>query len=284
MTGCCNQKGQTLVQTLVSIGITAIVIAAVASFTVQMQKSNKLLSQKLEVLDLKNQLITNFLNPATCSCQLNPAINVANAANLKFNSANASSSMDLQEIRTSCVSSASVLVKKGVALPGTQTGLVVESVHMSNIESTGNDNEFYGTIHVRFSPSSLAGPLQGVKIRQKFFTDPSSLPSAKIPRSCHSDQGSLKVASAQNVIGSNPSGSITIDLEDFGFNPLGSDPHIIVSERDYNYDAVDGNTMDASYCGFSKLSKLKFSVICWASPDNSPGVVRSSFDWMAIQQ
>lgn len=93
-----------------------------------------------------------------------------------------------------------------------------------------------------------------------------------------------KIASGQNVVGPNPSlNSSIINLEDYGFNPTGNDPHIIVSERDYNFASADGNTMDASYCGFTKSSKLVFVVVCWASPNNSDGTVQSSFDWIAIQ-
>lgn len=93
-----------------------------------------------------------------------------------------------------------------------------------------------------------------------------------------------RMASGQNVAGPNPLSNLAvIDLAGYGFSATGADPHIIVSERDYNYSESEGNTMDASYCGFTKVSKLVFTVTCWASTNSSDSTVQSSFDWMAIQ-
>ena len=103
--------------------------------------------------------------------------------------------------------------------------------------------------------------------------------------SCSRDTNpQLRAASGQNVVGPDgASNQSVIDLSLYGFNPGGKDPHIIVSERDYNYGEAEGNTMDASYCGYTKISKLVFQVTCWASTNSSSGSVQSSFDWMAIQ-
>ena len=103
--------------------------------------------------------------------------------------------------------------------------------------------------------------------------------------SCHRERVSpVRVASGKDVVGPNDvSNQAIINLQDHGFDPLGSDPHFLVSERDSNYVHADGNTMDASYCGYTKLSKLKYQVVCWASPNNSDGSVQSTFDWIAIQ-
>ncbi len=96
--------------------------------------------------------------------------------------------------------------------------------------------------------------------------------------------GTNYVASGQNVLGPNSAtNQAVIDLGDHGFDPNGADPHIIVSQRNYNANSVDGNTMDASFCGFTKVSKLVFTTTCWASTNASGGTVRSSFDWMAVQ-
>jgi hypothetical protein len=88
----------------------------------------------------------------------------------------------------------------------------------------------------------------------------------------------LKVASGQNV-----RQNVEIDLAASGFDLNGKDPHIIISQDDYNADDIDGNTMDASECKFVKISKLKFKGICWASTSVSGGIVDSTFDWLAIQ-
>lgn len=92
------------------------------------------------------------------------------------------------------------------------------------------------------------------------------------------------IASGQNVTGPNSSNNgATIDLSTYGFVASGPAPHIIVTQRNYNANSVDGNTMDASFCGFTKTSNLVFQTQCWVSTNSSSGVVRSSFDWIAIQ-
>ncbi|MCA9496789.1 MAG: hypothetical protein KC589_07620, partial [Nanoarchaeota archaeon] len=94
----------------------------------------------------------------------------------------------------------------------------------------------------------------------------------------------VRVASGQDVYGADLHTNLEIiDLETYGFDLLGPDPHILVSEHNYNVNSVHGNTMDASYCGFTKLSKLKFQVTCWASTNPSSSAYTSSFDWIAIQ-
>lgn len=279
-----NTRGQSLVQTLVAAGILSIILSAMTAATVNMHKSNKLLSQKLEVLDLKNQLQSTFLNPDTCTCQLNPTLNSGNSTNLKFDSTIATSSMNLKQLKSACAPSASELVKEDSPLLGTQTGLRVSSVLMTNIQATGNTDEYIGTIEVRLQGETLAGPLAPLRFLQKFYGDPVSPANAKTVARCRNTNFGLHVASASGVIGANNLGNVTIDLATYGFDPLGEDPHILVSERDSNYDEVDGNTMDASYCGYVRNSKLIFTVTCWASPNNSDGTLHSSFDWMAIQR
>lgn len=278
-----NSIGQTITQALVSIGISSIVVAAMVGATVTMMKSNKLLAQKLEVIDLKNQLQSTFANPDNCTCQLNSSINTANAENLHFDSTR-KSSMNLRTVKQSCVPTAFSFAEQDKLLAGTQTSLKVKSVEVVDIEATGNVEEYLGFIRVSFDESSLAGPLAPLQFRQKFYGDPASPAAKKTVLGCQSENMGLKIASGNDIVGTNHLGNVTVDLATYGFDPLGKDPHIIVSERNYNYDEVDGNTMDASFCGFVRDSKLVFTVTCWTSPNNADGTVRSSFDWMALQK
>lgn len=279
-----NNKGQSLVQTLLAAGILAVILSATTTATVNMQRSNKLLSQKLEVLDLKNQLQSAFLNPDICTCQLNATMNSGNSANLKFDSTAGGASMNLKELKSACVPTASTLVKENSPLLGTQTGLRTASVMITNIQPTGNTEEYVSTVEVRYQEDTLAGPLAPMRFLQKFYADPASPANAKTVMRCRSTNFGIHIASASGALGTNNAGNVTIDLATYGFDPLGEDPHILVSEHDFNYDHVDGNTMDASYCGYVRDSKLVFTVSCWASPNNSDGTLRSSFDWIAIQR
>lgn len=59
-----------LVEVLVSLGITVILMSATASMFVTQQRENRALNQKLEMMDLKNQIMQAFQNSSTCTWQI----------------------------------------------------------------------------------------------------------------------------------------------------------------------------------------------------------------------
>lgn len=75
-----------------------------------------------------------------------------------------------------------------------------------------------------------------------------------------------------------------INLADYGFDPEGPNPHIIVAANDPNSNGAGSNTEDASYCRYAIVSKLVFRIECRASSNYS-----SKFDgiglanWLAAQ-
>lgn len=52
-----NNSGMTLLEAVISLGISAILMSATASMFLSQQKENKALQQKLETVDLKNQIM-----------------------------------------------------------------------------------------------------------------------------------------------------------------------------------------------------------------------------------
>ncbi|KHD89350.1 MAG: hypothetical protein OM95_04295 [Bdellovibrio sp. ArHS] len=284
-----NESGQSLVQALVGVGIIALMAATFAQMYVSQQKQLRSLEQKSEALDIKAQIITTMQNADACTCQLNPDLTTddANDANLKFDSTIVDGSQEIKTnvLRTGCIAQAATIVTTNQTLG---SGLEVESVALKNLKPTGVANVWTGEWSVTWKAKSFAAtPLKAIKVAQKFIIDttsPASTPNNRLIKSCIDTSERIKVASGQGALGTNPLGEITLDLEAHGFDPSGNDPDILVSQRDYNYDAVDGNTMDASYCGFTKISKLKFTVHCWASTNSSGGTERSSFDWIALQK
>lgn len=179
-----NDKGQSLVQVLVSMGIMAILVSAMASFMSDSYKSTKALSQKLEALELKNTLQSAFLNTKNCTCQVSAAINTAVAAQLHFDSTKTNSAIDLKELKSGCAANAQIYAKAGAVLPGSQTQLKVEAIKIENFIPTGNADEFTGDFTVSFEPTSLARPLAPIRIAQKFFVKTSDPASAKTIETC----------------------------------------------------------------------------------------------------
>lgn len=284
-----NDSGQSIVQALMGLGLIAITAATFAQMYVSQQKQLRSLEQRSEALDLKAQLMTTLQNADVCACHLNPALTLddSNDANLKFNSTviDGSQEIKVHKLSSGCIAQASVIVSKNQVL---SSGLEVESISLKNMKPTGVANTWTGDWTISWKEKSFAAtPLKSIKIGQKLILDttsPGSTLTNRLVKGCIDNSDRVKTASGENVIGSNPLGEVSVDLEAHGFDPSGADPHILVSERDYNFDGVDGNTMDASYCGYTRISKLKFTVHCWASTNSSSGSERSSFDWIAIQK
>jgi hypothetical protein len=107
-----------------------------------------------------------------------------------------------------------------------------------------------------------------------FNTDSSGVSTVK---SCVSEESKPRMASGQDISGPDlKTNGFTVDLENYGFNLAGSDPHIMVTQR----KTKGGNLSD---CGFTKLSKLQFKITCKTKAKMAKQWAQSSADWVAIQ-
>lgn len=162
-----SNHGISLIETLVTVGIVAIVASATASMFISQQKEAKALYQKSEIVELKNLLIQVFKDPSICTWQLkNKVIDVSSTTP----TVQSPTVLDLTELRQGPDITSALIVKKGQELSLSNYGLIVESVLFTKILATGNPNEYKGFFEIQFTSSSLIRPVKPVLYQQIFKT------------------------------------------------------------------------------------------------------------------
>lgn len=152
-----------LVEVLVSLGITVILMSATASMFVTQQRENRALNQKLEMVELKNQIMQAFQSSSTCTWQLQgKTFNTTGVTS----TTPSTTSIDLVELRYGPNSSSLLLAKTNTLLPGSQSNLKVASIRLNNILATGNPDEYKGLIEIAFTDTSLARPMKPTIVPQ----------------------------------------------------------------------------------------------------------------------
>lgn len=284
-----NQNGFSLVQVLVGVGLLSFLAMIFASTSLSQQRQIKHLERKQDVIELRNYATLILQQSDICSCQVNPNLTADNSNDpqLHFDSTATSGTQKISfsKLRTGCAVDSPVLVEDNSAL---NSGLRINSIELANLRAINNSpTNWLGEWVISFQAADGEIPLKSIRLVQRLEleTAPPSTPANRLIKSCVGVQGAgvHHVASQSSVIGSGAMGQKDIDLAEFGFEDDLPDPHIIVSMNDGNYDFLDGNTVDAYGCGYTKLSKLRFRVECWTSTNTSPMANRSSFDWMAVQ-
>jgi hypothetical protein len=95
-----NQRGQSIMQVLVSVGLLGIVMMAMASMMSSLYKENKVLTEKIAANDLK-RVITSTLSTSACSLLVTKSGNVAAGSSLTFPAATFPVTINLNAIPAS---------------------------------------------------------------------------------------------------------------------------------------------------------------------------------------
>lgn len=179
-----NGKGNSLVMVLISLSITSIVIMVMSTFLNETTKSLKRLGQKFESLDTKQALMRVLLDANTCSCQLNPdqTVDNSNDSNLLFDSnvTDGSLKIKLNRLQTGCNADSPILAKENELLPGTQTGLKIKSIELTDLKPSGSGSQWQGRWRISFEETSMATALRPIEVNQFFNVDKTVPTQAKV--------------------------------------------------------------------------------------------------------
>jgi hypothetical protein len=157
-----GDRGQGIVSVLVAIGVGTVALGFITDMLIQQGVGQKYLTQKFEINDLTNNIISTFSKASNCTCQfadsaaVNP--NFGNFTNLKFNSTivDGSQKIDVRKIYTGCLGGPNpplVIAEQGVDLPNS-SGIRVNKVELVNLRPTGAANEWQGQWQVSFQTGS----------------------------------------------------------------------------------------------------------------------------------
>ena len=244
-------------QVLIAIPIVAMISMAIATMISQLAKQNRQLSQKLDTLELKQQ-ITPFISEDT-NC-MNMLIGT-----LVDPESNPSASLPV--LKTSATGS--VFVTANAPLPGSYSGVRVSTIELRDFVPTGNLREYNMILRINWDPSSLVMALQPIAYPKVVTLDEKN----KIT-SCHQVPGGPSVGPCTQksytngsgcTLTSRPSSSVNCEC-DSGQHPVWCS---------YSYTTKGGfgknptttthtglGTLTATGCSVSGVSKATVQMSC----------------------
>lgn len=157
-----NNKGLTLIEIVVGIGLSAILISATTSMILSQQKETKALTQKLELSDLKNQIMQGFVNNDVCTWQFTGKTFSTDRVTTTNPSA---TTISLDALYAGLDNTSYVFAQRDTALPGS-SGLRVSTIQLTKIVATGVTDQYKGTIQISFSPDSMIRAIKPIEISQ----------------------------------------------------------------------------------------------------------------------
>ena len=148
-----NSRGSMLVQVLISAGLTAALALTLASLLLQQNKQIKLMEQKSEIIDIKNEILMALSNPQVCGCNLNPSklIPLGTKPAIEFSSSPATFNL-AEGLRADCEISTPTFLKSGKK---TLSNLNVDHIKIASLTQVGATNNWNGRLEVKFSGSNI---------------------------------------------------------------------------------------------------------------------------------
>lgn len=188
-----DEFGFGLIEILVSVGILGIVMAALATIVTSHGKEVRHLEVRLAVLDLERVMITSLYDSSICTSALtNPS--------QSFDSTDSSSKIEISRIAFSSAPGAPDIVAVGASV---FSGVTVQSISVKDIKTTGNPDEYNGTLLVTFLNAN-GRPLKPIDFLVSLKTDPDPVTSpatAKKIVSCNLSQQAGKVPAGSPCLG-----------------------------------------------------------------------------------
>lgn len=164
-----SQSGMGIIELVIAAGMLGVIALGAASMFESQHKQVKSLMQKQEMVDLKNLMIQALSKSDVCTWQLKDRDIVISP--VPTETAPSSSVLTLTDntIYAGTDNTSAALARPG-KLPGTLSGIEVQSVSFRNIYSTGIANEYKGMFEVSFNSSSLPIAVKPVQVPVFFRT------------------------------------------------------------------------------------------------------------------
>jgi hypothetical protein len=186
-----TSTGFSITEVLVAVGVLTMVSLGMIESLSRMHGQLRGISQKQEIVELKNLMTQQLAKPGVCTWQLKDQVIDVSMATTDVSPS--PSTLNLSELHMGPDATSPLLVKTGLAIPDSQSSLKVASILFKNIYATGNPNEYRGIFQINFDPSSLAMPVKPLQIQQVFVTDSTDPASAKRIQMCKGGTGNIKV-------------------------------------------------------------------------------------------
>ncbi len=199
-----NKKGISIIETLIAVGIMAIVMVGFSSMILNQQKETKSVSEILAGLDLQKNLISALADGSVCNHILN------NPTQLTFNSNNLPRDLEPSlPIYASVVSGVvgSVIAQEGQPASVYSSSMVVKSIRL-NITS-GSGSTYTGNWIIDFDETKSVRPHKPITVSTILNVDSSAPGNTKII-GCMGSQG----AKLNRMVSANGSDAIVYCASD----------------------------------------------------------------------
>ena len=177
-------SGFSLIEVLVAITIIAVVVLASATMFSSQQTQIQNLSQRQDLLQLKNILIEQFSKANVCSWQLKDKLVDLSAA-VDSNTPSLTT-IELDELRHGPDVTSALIAKKGEKIQGSTSGIFIEKIRIVEIFKTGNPNELKAQINLDIDNTKNQMPLKGTSAQLFVYVNPTDPPNAKRITNCGS--------------------------------------------------------------------------------------------------
>lgn len=289
-----------LLQAIIASSIGIVAALAISSMLVGQNKQLKLMEQKAEILDIKNQISSVLAVPHLCGCNLNPS-KLSPSAGQPLEFSTTTQIPIASGLRYDCNKATSAFIKAGQR---TSTHLKVDSIDVEPISQIGTSRSWMGNIRIKFSGSSIS--LKDITVPITLSTLSSS-PPYKIDN-CYVSGAPLRMESGHEVI---PDGCYQTDGNRVNFatsyfcssggypgkkitfsQPFSSPPTVIVTlagpSADSSLISCTGGAMDQVGTNYSHATATDFVALAWMSPygsicppwSDNAGAIK--FNWYAI--
>lgn len=163
-------KGFTLIEILVSLGLVGIISMAIASLFHVMSEEQRNVKARMEMATALQMAQGVLARSQDCSCQFQGK---------RFDSTRADASVDIDRFKMNCLSGAPEVFRKNGATGVSGPELIVEKISLSEIQSTGNSEEFIGKFMVTPLVSSSSRVQRVIPLSVRFYTDPTTPANSK---------------------------------------------------------------------------------------------------------
>lgn len=170
-----NNKGMSLVETLIAAAILAIVMSGMITMQTSLQKETRALSEKLGALELEKYLISVLADGKLCTAELTPS-DLNDNSSFNINVGNPSETiLSLSKGIHASVSTPN----KFIVAPGDQPSPLSKNLRVKNGGITvsdfvkEDDNQYSANIKVEFDSENLVRSIRPVSVKIPVFTDSS---------------------------------------------------------------------------------------------------------------
>lgn len=156
-----NQKGFSLVEVLVASFLMLILGLAMVTMTVNQQRQNKALQQKLDVMEVEQTLLRLLAEPQSCQCMFQ---------GLVWNPDGQNNLPDLTTIKNGCATGANnTLLSHNAVITGTSSSLKVNAIKVKNAKDIGGNNRT-ADIEISFLSAPDMPPVKSILLSSQSFS------------------------------------------------------------------------------------------------------------------